>query len=215
MENKKIEELIQKVLKKSYIVNKSTKHSVFIRFFGHVNLFEIGICLNGWEGNKDTDIEIGVYLNKGEQKQIIEKLELMIKKLEELENENTNLLKDEEKENIAKSKDENMVENTNVEDEDIEIKEIEKTKMIQYVSEIGDGIFQNIETSLIMLKIISEITKEMGFEKAVIITKIYEVLRKSYELLTLDYLVDIDTNKALEELEKIEKNIDELINKSM
>ena len=93
--------------------------------------------------------------------------------------------------------------------------EIEKTKMIQYVSEIGDGIFQNIETSLIMLKIISEITKEMGFEKAVIITKIYEVLRKSYELLTLDYLVDIDTNKALEELEKIEKNIDELINKSM
>ena len=209
MEDKKIEELMQEILKKSYIINKNTKHSVFVDFSGHVSLFTVCIYLNGWENNKDIDIKLEVYLDRKNQKQIIEKLESMLKRLEELEN--TNSLKEEEKENVVKSK----VENTNVEDEDIEIKEIEKTKMIQYVSGIGDGVYQNIETSLTMLKIISEITKEMGFEKAVIITKIYEVLRKSYELLTLDYLVDIDTNKALEELEKIEKNIDELINKSM
>lgn len=208
MENKIIKELIQEVLKKCYILNKNTKHSVFVNFYGHVDLLEIEIYLNGWETNKNIDIKLEVYLDKENQKQIIEGLKSILKKLEALEHEDTNLL--EKEKNV-----ENKINNKDLEDEDIEIKEIEKTKMIQYVSEIGDGIFQNIETSLIMLNIISEITKEMGFEKAVIITKIYEVLRKSYELLTLDYLVDIDTNKALEELEKIENNIDKLIYKSM
>lgn len=77
-----MEELIQKIMLKAYKVNKNTKHAVFVEFMGHVNWFQVQIYLNGWKENSDPDINIKTYLD---EKMVIENLQYMLTKLEELE----------------------------------------------------------------------------------------------------------------------------------
>lgn len=80
-----MEELIQKIMLKAYEVNKNTEHTVFVNFVGHVNWFEMQICLNGWKENLSPDIEIRTCLK---EKMAIENLLYMLNKLEELEEKN-------------------------------------------------------------------------------------------------------------------------------
>ena len=77
-----MEELLQKIILKAYEVNEKTEHTVFVNFMGHVNSFEVQICLNGWVGDKSPDIRLETYLEK---KIAIENLKNMLDKLEELE----------------------------------------------------------------------------------------------------------------------------------
>ena len=79
-----MEELIQKIMLKAYEVNKNTEHTVFVNFVGHVNWFEMQICLTGWKENLSPDIEIRTCLK---EKMAIENLQYMSDKLEELEGE--------------------------------------------------------------------------------------------------------------------------------
>lgn len=74
-----MEKLLQKIMLKAYEVNKNTKHTVCVYFYGHVNQIEIYIYLNGWIADKDEDIKRDVYLDERtdnkELQEILEKLE--------------------------------------------------------------------------------------------------------------------------------------------
>lgn len=76
-----MEELIQKIMLKAYLVNKNTKHTVFLNFSGHVEWLEMQIYINGWEEGEKFGIEMRVKLYK---KGADIKLEKMLKKLERL-----------------------------------------------------------------------------------------------------------------------------------
>ena len=77
-----MEELLQKIILKAYEVNKNTKHTIFVCFYGHVNQIEIYIYLNGWKPNKKIDINLGTYLD---EKNANIELQGILEKLEKLE----------------------------------------------------------------------------------------------------------------------------------
>ena len=79
-----MEDLLQKIILKAYEVNKNTKHTVFVNFYGHINGVEVQIQINGWKENKTPNEGILIRLDK---ENATEKMKEILKRLEELEEE--------------------------------------------------------------------------------------------------------------------------------
>lgn len=80
-----MENILEKIMLKAYKINKETKHKIFINFSGHVNSLNVRIYRNGWEPNKEPNIDEDIFLDKNN---VIKKLEEILREFEKLEKDN-------------------------------------------------------------------------------------------------------------------------------
>ena len=76
------QELLQKLISKTFEINRNTRHNVFLNFSGHTEGLEIFYCKNGWNPEKELTYLKKVYLD---EKSSIEELQNLLKDLEKLE----------------------------------------------------------------------------------------------------------------------------------
>ena len=62
MLNKKIREKILKIMELGLEVNSKKKNTVFIRFSGHCELFEVSIHSKGWKNRVGADFFKDIFL---------------------------------------------------------------------------------------------------------------------------------------------------------
>lgn len=84
MLNKKIREKILKIMELGLEVNSKKKNTVFIRFSGHCELFEVSIHSKGWKNGVGADFFKDMFLARLSQRETEEKLDEIIKELERL-----------------------------------------------------------------------------------------------------------------------------------
>lgn len=76
-----MEELLQKIILKVYQLNKDTKHSVFLEFYGHTNELQVSYYKDGWKLCENPSYRKEISLD--EENTSIE-LEQILKDLNEL-----------------------------------------------------------------------------------------------------------------------------------
>ena len=81
---KNIDDLIVEIMRLALLVNRETKHTVFVEFHGHVNSVGVQIHFNGWNADKDSDYLQCFYLDDTLSPDRFEKCGQIIAKLEEL-----------------------------------------------------------------------------------------------------------------------------------
>lgn len=79
-----VEELLQKLMLEAYKINRDTKHSIFLDFFGHTNELDLQIHTNGWKSGVSADIKKTVYLNRNDTLEQLDKLLDILKEVKEL-----------------------------------------------------------------------------------------------------------------------------------
>jgi hypothetical protein len=84
MLNKKIREKILKIMELGLEVNSKKKNTVFIRFSGHCELFEVSIHSKGWKNGVGADFFKDMFLARLSQRETEEKLNEIIEELEKL-----------------------------------------------------------------------------------------------------------------------------------
>lgn len=84
MLNKKIREKILKIMELGLEVNSKEKNTVFIRFSGHCELFEVSIHSKGWKNGVGADFFKDMFLARLSQRETEEKLDEIIEELERL-----------------------------------------------------------------------------------------------------------------------------------
>ncbi len=84
MLNKKIREKILKIMELGLEVNGKEKNTVFIRFSGHCELFEVSIHSKGWKNGVGADFFKDMFLARLSQRETEEKLDEIIEELERL-----------------------------------------------------------------------------------------------------------------------------------
>ena len=84
MLNKKIREKILKIMELGLEVNSKKKNTVFIRFSGHCELFEVSIHSKGWKNGVGADFFKDMFLARLSQRETEEKLDEIIEELERL-----------------------------------------------------------------------------------------------------------------------------------
>ena len=84
MLNKKIREKILKIMELGLEVNSKKKNTVFIRFSGHCEIFEVSIHSKGWKNGVGADFFKDMFLARLSQRETEEKLDEIIEELERL-----------------------------------------------------------------------------------------------------------------------------------
>ena len=84
MLNKEIREKILKIMELGLQVNSKEKNTVFIRFSGHCELFEVSIHSKGWKNGVGADFFKDMFLARLSQRETEEKLDEIIEELERL-----------------------------------------------------------------------------------------------------------------------------------
>ena len=84
MLNKKIREKILKIMELGLEVNGKEKNTVFIRFSGHCEIFEVSIHSKGWKNGVGADFFKDMFLARLSQRETEEKLDEIIEELERL-----------------------------------------------------------------------------------------------------------------------------------
>lgn len=91
--------LILKIMQIGLMINSREKNTVFINYYGHVNLLRIGVHKEGWNNNEKESYSKEIYL---ERENIETELKSVIKDLRELgmEDDEEYVPKDEDEFNI-------------------------------------------------------------------------------------------------------------------
>ena len=84
MLNRTVKEKILKIMELGLQVNSKEKNTVFIRFSGHCELFEVSIHSKGWKNGVGADFFKDMFLARLSQRETEEKLDEIIKELERL-----------------------------------------------------------------------------------------------------------------------------------
>ena len=84
MLNRTVKEKILKIMELGLEVNSREKNTVFIRFSGHCELFEVSIHSKGWKNGVGADFFKDMFLARLSQRETEEKLDEIIKELERL-----------------------------------------------------------------------------------------------------------------------------------
>lgn len=84
MLNRTVKEKMLKIMELGFEVNRKEKNTVFIRFSGHCELFEVSIHSKGWKNGVGADFFKDMFLARLSQKETEEKLDEIIKELERL-----------------------------------------------------------------------------------------------------------------------------------
>ena len=84
MLNRTVKEKILKIMELGLEVNSREKNTVFIRFSGHCELFEVSIHSKGWKNGVGADFFKDMFLARLSQRETEEKLDEIIEKLEKL-----------------------------------------------------------------------------------------------------------------------------------
>lgn len=84
MLNRTVKEKILKIMELGFEVNRKEKNTVFIRFSGHCELFEVSIHSKGWKNGVGADFFKDMFLARLSQRETEEKLDEIIEELERL-----------------------------------------------------------------------------------------------------------------------------------
>lgn len=84
MLNRTVKEKILKIMELGLEVNSREKNTVFIRFSGHCELFEVSIHSKGWKNGVGADFFKDMFLARLSQRETEEKLDEIIEELEKL-----------------------------------------------------------------------------------------------------------------------------------
>ena len=84
MLNRTVKEKILKIMELGLEVNSREKNTVFIRFSGHCELFEVSIHSKGWKNGVGADFFKDMFLARLSQRETEEKLDEIIEELERL-----------------------------------------------------------------------------------------------------------------------------------
>lgn len=82
MLNKEIREKILKIMELGLQVNSKEKNTVFIRFSGHCEIFEVTIYSKGWKQGLGADFFKDIYFGSSSENEARKKLDEIIEKLE-------------------------------------------------------------------------------------------------------------------------------------
>ncbi len=84
MLNRTVKEKILKIMELGLEVNSREKNTVFIRFSGHCEIFEVGIHSKGWKEGLGADFFKDIYFGNSSENEARKKLDEIIEKLEKL-----------------------------------------------------------------------------------------------------------------------------------
>ena len=84
MLNKEIREKILKIMELGLQVNSKEKNTVFIRFSGHCEIFEVSIHSKGWKNGLGADFFKDIFFSNSPKNEAIKILDEIIEKLEKL-----------------------------------------------------------------------------------------------------------------------------------
>ena len=84
MLNRTVKEKMLKIMELGFEVNRKEKNTVFIRFSGHCELFEVSIHSKGWKNGVGADFFKDMFLARLSQRETEEKLDEIIEELEKL-----------------------------------------------------------------------------------------------------------------------------------
>jgi len=84
MLNRTVKEKMLKIMELGFEVNRKEKNTVFIRFSGHCELFEVSIHSKGWKNGVGADFFKDIFLARLSQRETEEKLDEIIEELERL-----------------------------------------------------------------------------------------------------------------------------------
>ena len=84
MLNRTVKEKMLKIMELGLEVNSKKKNTVFIRFSGHCELFEVSIHSKGWKNGVGADFFKDMFLARLSQRETEEKLDEIIEELERL-----------------------------------------------------------------------------------------------------------------------------------
>ncbi|EEO40006.1 hypothetical protein FSCG_00719 [Fusobacterium vincentii 4_1_13] len=84
MLNRTVKEKMLKIVELGFEVNRKEKNTVFIRFSGHCELFEVSIHSKGWKNGVGADFFKDMFLARLSQRETEEKLDEIIEELEKL-----------------------------------------------------------------------------------------------------------------------------------
>ena len=84
MLNRTGKEKMLKIMELGFEVNRKEKNTVFIRFSGHCELFEVSIHSKGWKNGVGADFFKDMFLARLSQRETEEKLDEIIEELEKL-----------------------------------------------------------------------------------------------------------------------------------
>ena len=84
MLNRTVKEKMLKIMELGFEVNRKEKNTVFIRFSGHCELFEVSIHSKGWKNGVEADFFKDMFLARLSQRETEEKLDEIIEELEKL-----------------------------------------------------------------------------------------------------------------------------------
>ena len=84
MLNRTVKEKMLKIMELGFEVNRKEKNTVFIRFSGHCELFEVSIHSKGWKNAVGADFFKDMFLARLSQRETEEKLDEIIEELEKL-----------------------------------------------------------------------------------------------------------------------------------
>ena len=84
MLNRTVKEKMLKIMELGFEVNRKEKNTVFIRFSGHCELFEVSIHSKGWKNGVGADFFKDMFLARLSQRETEEKLNEIIEELERL-----------------------------------------------------------------------------------------------------------------------------------
>lgn len=84
MLNRTVKEKILKIMELGFEVNSREKNTVFIRFSGHCEIFEVSIHSKGWKEGLGADFFKDIYFGSWSENEARKKLDEIIEKLEKL-----------------------------------------------------------------------------------------------------------------------------------
>ena len=84
MLNRTVKEKMLKIMELGFEVNRKEKNTVFIRFSGHCEIFEVSIHSKGWKEGLGADFFKDMFLARLSQRETEEKLDEIIEELERL-----------------------------------------------------------------------------------------------------------------------------------
>ena len=84
MLNRTVKEKMLKIMELGFEVNRKEKNTVFIRFSGNCELFEVSIHSKGWKNGVGADFFKDIYFGSSSENEARKKLDEIIEKLERL-----------------------------------------------------------------------------------------------------------------------------------
>lgn len=84
MLNRTVKEKMLKIMELGFEVNRKEKNTVFIRFSGHCELFEVSIHSKGWKNGVGADFFKDIFFSSSPENETRKSLDEIIEELERL-----------------------------------------------------------------------------------------------------------------------------------